>query len=141
MPETVGFTGTRSIRDCDLERIRAIVLGLPPGTTIVTGACIGVDAIVARIAHSPRYRVHTIVPANRSRVDPYWRKHCDVSEEMALGTDYRARNERIVELSDRLIAIAEYPEDHHRAQRSGTWQTVRIARRAGKTVEVHILNE
>jgi hypothetical protein len=99
-----------------------------------------VDALAARIAHGGRRRVHTIVPADRSRVDPYWRDHCDTFEEMPSGTDYRARNERIVELSDRLVALPEYPEDDHWSRRSGTWMTVRIARRAGKPVAVVVLH-
>lgn len=141
MADSIGFTGTRNVRDVDLERIRAAVLALPPDATVVTGACIGVDALVARMAHGGRRHVHTIVPAGRSRVDPYWRQHCNTFEEMPPGTDYRARNERIVELSDRLVAFPEYPEDHHRSHRSGTWMTVRIARRAGKPVEVVVLND
>ena len=107
---------------------------------MVTGGCIGVDALVARMAHGGRRRVHTVVPADRSRVDPYWRKHCDTFEELDPGTTYSDRNERIVELSDRLVAFPEYPEHHNLSRRSGTWMTVRIAGRAGKPVEVVTLN-
>src|SRR5215218_3584051 len=111
MDETIGFTGTRSVRDQDLARIKAAVLILPPTATVVTGACIAVDALVARVARGGRRRVHTVVPADRSRVDRYWRQHCDTFEEMPPGTDHRARNERIVELSDRLVAFPEYPKE------------------------------
>jgi hypothetical protein len=43
---------------------------------------------------------------------------------------YRDRNYDIVAACDLLIAIPQYPENDSRSERSGTWQTVRIARRA-----------
>jgi predicted Rossmann fold nucleotide-binding protein DprA/Smf involved in DNA uptake len=137
--ETVGFTGTRSVGMADLPRIRQIVEALPDGTMVVTGACIGVDAAVARVANRRDLIVHTIVPADRSRVDPKWLCHVDTFEELPDGTTYRDRNARIVALSDRLIAIPDHAEHDPESRRSGTWQTIRLARRAGKPVEIHVL--
>ncbi|HVQ45150.1 MAG TPA: hypothetical protein VMT30_09450 [Candidatus Saccharimonadia bacterium] len=141
MSETVGFSGTRSAGHRDAGRIADIVSDLPPDCTVVTGGCIGVDMLVAVAAHQRGLKVHTVLPADRSRVGRFWRQHCDIFEEMPPGTDYRARNERIVELSDRLITIPEASEDDPRSRRSGTWMTVRIARRAGKPVQVELLDE
>jgi len=118
--------------------IREAVQSLPEGTRVVTGACIGVDAEVAYLAYGT-YHVHTVVPADRSRVDPQWRDYCDTFEEMPVGTTYRDRNQRIVDLSTRLIGIAQAPEDDIHSRRSGTWQTIRMARRAGKAVDVRLL--
>lgn len=140
MPESVGFTGTRSLNPMeDIGRLMMILEALPTGTAIVTGACIGVDSFIASQAHNFGLSVHTVVPADRSRVDRRWRDHCDTFEEMASGTDYRARNVRIVELSTRVIAVPDHAEDAPESRRSGTWMTVRIARKAGKPVDVHVL--
>jgi predicted Rossmann fold nucleotide-binding protein DprA/Smf involved in DNA uptake len=137
MSETVGFTGSRHVTADMQEAIKKILLELHPEATVVTGACVGVDSYAAyRAWVLPFMKVHTIVPADHSRLDPYWRDHCDTFEHMPPGTDYRARNERIVELSDRLIAFPEHAEDDPRSRRSGTWMTVRIARKAGKPVQV-----
>lgn len=43
---------------------------------------------------------------------------------------YRTRNLDIVSVSDILIACPAYPEDNHKSGRSGTWQTVRMARQS-----------
>lgn len=137
----VGFTGTRNVPTAMLPRIRRIVEALPEGTGVVTGGCVGVDAIVARVANQRGLHVHTVLPADRSRVDRAWADHCSTYEEMPAGTDYRARNTRIVELSDEIIAIPEAPEHDPRSRRSGTWMTVRIARRAGKPVQEKVLAE
>jgi predicted Rossmann fold nucleotide-binding protein DprA/Smf involved in DNA uptake len=139
MSETVGFTGTRSANHRDAGKIADILAELSPDSTVVTGACVGVDMFVAAIARRLGMKVHTVVPADRSRVGRLWRQNCTTFEEMPPGTDYRDRNERIVALSDRVIAIPEAPEDAPESRRSGTWMTVRIARRAGKSVQVEPL--
>lgn len=139
MTETVGFTGTRSLPTSCYADVERIVKALPQGTRVVTGGCVGVDDFVAFTAHANGYPVHSVVPADQSRVAPGWGDYCSSFEVMPPGTDYRARNERIVELSDRIIAIPEALEDAARSRRSGTWMTVRIARRAGKPVQVEIL--
>jgi hypothetical protein len=48
---------------------------------------------------------------------------------------YKTRNWNIVNVSDVLIACPAYPENDKGSRRSGTWQTVRMARRASKTVK------
>jgi hypothetical protein len=140
MDKHVSFTGTRDITPADYPAIRDMVYGLPATTIIVTGACIGVDAFVARAAKAMSYRVHTVVPADRSRVDPEWRDHCDTFEEMPTGTTYRDRNVRLVELADDEVrAIVAHAEGDITSRRSGTWQTIRLARKAGKYVLTRLL--
>lgn len=142
MTETVGFTGTQNLSTKDYETVRSIVLSLPSDIRVVVGGCIGVDDYVAYVAFNSGYHVHAIIPFNRSKVAPDWRDYCTTYEEMPEGTDYRDRNTRIVEeVTDRLIAIAGYPENDPQSRRSGTWMTVRIARRANKLVEEHVLSE
>jgi hypothetical protein len=139
MSERIGFTGTRNLHHGDVDRIYAIVQALPGDAIYITGGCVGVDATVARIAYGLGRQVLTVVPADRSRVDPDWEQYCNESWELGPTSTYRDRNTLIVETSNRLIAFPEYPEDHARSKRSGTWQTIRMARSAGKPVEIHIL--
>lgn len=144
MTLTVGFTGTRRALTRDEQfRIAGLIHHLPEGTRIVTGACIGLDAFVAAFARREGRPVHTIVPADRSRVDPHWRDHCTTYELMSKGTTFRNRNVKIVgELvgpDDYLIAVPDHVEQAPESLRSGTWQTIRLARKSGKPVEVHVL--
>lgn len=140
--ETIGFTGTRHLRGPDWDRISGVVAAQTRvGDVLITGACVGADIAVAFSARELGRTVHTVVPANRAQVHPEWWRHCTTHEEMPVGTDYRARNERIVDLSDRLIAFPEYPERHPQSRRSGTWMTVRIALRNGKLVTIYVLNQ
>jgi hypothetical protein len=136
----VGWTGTRH-GSPEVERaIHRAFDRIDADAQIVTGACVGVDALVARYATSLGMAVHAVVPSDRSRVDPEWLRYCTTYEEMAPGTTYRDRNERIVALTTSdLFAVPEHPEGDPRSRRSGTWQTVRMARRARKRVHVHVM--
>lgn len=135
--ESVGFTGTRRVRPGD-EAVLARIVGALGAVRVVTGGCVGVDAVVAALAHQRGLHVHTVLPANRAQVDPRWREHCRTYEKMPDGTDYRGRNERLVRLSDRLVAVLDRP--YGRNVRSGTEMTINIARRSGKRVDIHVLH-
>lgn len=141
MAETVGFTGSRTLPQACYPVVERAVAALPDGTLVVTGGCIGVDDYVAYLAHRYGFKVHGVIPADRSRVPPGWRDIYDTYEQMPMGSTYRQRDERLVEISDRLIALPLLPEDAPQSRRSGTWMTVRIARSTGKSVEVHDLFE
>ena len=135
----VGFTGSRVVPPGTHPLIRDLVAELPPDTWVITGGCIGVDAIVARYAYRRRLNVHTVLPADRSRVDPQWMVWCTSHTEMGEGTTYRDRDEALVRRSDRLIALPLHTEEDRRSVRSGTWMTIRIALGVGKDVEIYLL--
>ncbi len=97
--------------------------------------------MIAEIGQAMGHLVHTILPANRSQVDGAWQYRCTSYHEMPAQTSYRDRNLAIVAASRSLIAFPEYPEEHRKSRRSGTWQTIRLARAAGIPVTVHILRE
>ena len=138
--ETVGFAGTRrALTLAERGRVSMLIASLAQDTRVVTGARRGVDAFVARSARHRNLVVHAVVPDDRDRVDPDWREHYDSFEMMPSGADRRAQDGRIVELADRIVAVAEHPEDDPRSRRSGTWRMVRRARQAGKPVEEHVL--
>lgn len=48
--------------------------------------------------------------------------------------DRKPRNQRVVDESTVVYGLPAYPEEDPRSERSGTWQTIRIARRARKLI-------
>lgn len=93
------------------------------------GDCIGGDydlhCIGRHSAADPRIVIHP--PA-----DPKKRAWC-VGDALLRPDDYRERNTHIVELADVLLA---FPAGMFEVVRSGTWMTVRIARRTHVPVVV-----
>ena len=141
-----GFTGTRTLDAADELVVARAVSLLEDGTEFTTGACIGADFFVGQSLWlaKPDAVHRVIVPADRSRVDHWW-THRAIGdtvrvEEMSAGTTYKDRNLRIVEHSDVLVAFPAHPEDDPRSRRSGTWQTVRMARQRGIVVIVTVLD-
>src|SRR5258708_6635636 len=111
----------------------------PENVLIITGACIGIDTEAAMIARHLQMRVKYVIPSDRKQVDPHWKDNCDEYEEMPFDTSFMQRNERMVEIADELFAFAAFPEDASRSTRSGTWATVRRARKKGIKVTTHTL--
>jgi hypothetical protein len=122
-----------------VDRIATIVDGLPEGTMVITGGCLGGDALVARLARARGLKVLTILPANHKEVDPEWREHCTEFYQMPPGTSYRDRNTRIVVLSRRMYGLADGPTNGV-DRGSGTWMTIRIAQRRGVPIQVEVLH-
>lgn len=98
----------------------------------VSGGCTGIDFYFGR-ACALRWplRSHIVIlPADRSRIGNWWSGMLNVQViEMPSDSSYRDRNQEIVNRSDRLAAWPAGPEDHPSQRRSGTWQTIRMARR------------
>lgn len=132
----IGFTGTRAPNNALLDKLVGLLASISPDNyEVITGACLGIDALVARQAFARGFSVHTIVPCNRSQVDPYWNQLCTTHELMPEDSSYKERNQRIVDQSDLLVAFAAYPEKYPKSGRGcNTWQTVRLARKAGLLV-------
>lgn len=139
--ERVTFTGTRHLREQDKAVIKRVVAGLPGDSMLIVGGCVGVDAYIARVGIGLAMYVHVVLPDNMSQVDPEWWKYFTYYEKAPGGSTYRDRNQRMLVLGDRLIAFAEHPEDHPASRRSGTWMTIRMARKCiGYPVEVYVLS-
>lgn len=98
--------------------------------TVVLGACIGYDeAIQAWYMHNrPGTRRIVVVPANRSRIGLSCLHDSGATFiTMSAGSDYRSRNEKLVELCDQLAGFWTGLR-----VRSGTFMTLNIARKVGK---------
>lgn len=133
----LGFSGTRrNLTHPEQAVITDFLYGLDGWDGFVTGGCIGIDHFAAWVlVHLfPEKRHVVIVPANRSRVAAWWRRVDNGARveviEMPPDTDYRDRNIRLVDECSWLTGIPEFTEHHPRSQRSGTWQTIRLARTA-----------
>lgn len=142
---SVGWTGSRvaqlpvAVFSFVQELLERVPRSDRQGVRLVTGACVGIDELVARLGHRAGYPVHTVVPWNRSMVDREWKRWASSFEEMPAGTSYRDRNYRLVILSNHLNAFPALDERDRRSLRSGTWQTVRLARGISVPVEVYVI--
>src|SRR5579863_4966865 len=141
----ISFTAARELSGAAADGVllNVLVTGVPHVDRYVTGACLGGDAFIGRwlYLNRPHAQHAVIVPADRSRVDPWWLEVTGPVEvtEMPPGTTYADRNARLVAEGTCVFGFPAYPEDDPRSQRSGTWQTVRLARRAGKLSQWHCL--
>ncbi len=125
----VGFSGSRQTPYGEARRIIIDDIDmLPLDTCVITGGCVGVDAVVAEFAHKRGLYVVTILPGNTRLVDPLHMQHAKWVE--ALDRSYKERNARIVHLSNKLNSYPAHAERDNRSTRSGTWQTIRMARDA-----------
>jgi len=130
-----GFTGTRAVEGYESDITTWLDSVVVNGTEFTTGACVGFDALAARhlAAMYPDALHRLIVPSNRSQIDAQLLTEFDALntsavELMSSGTSYKSRNARILDHTDVLIGVAEYPERHGKSVRSGTWQTIRMGR-------------
>lgn len=126
----------------DVDRIKKMVEGyirdlVPTPTEFTTGAAYGIDSIAATVAWT--YLEHPIVlrvcEPKGQRFNEGAREWGFVIEEVEGG--YMARNDRLVEHSDVLLA---FPRSWREELRSGTWATVRRARKAGIEIRYFPLN-
>jgi hypothetical protein len=143
--QTIGFSAGRAVTPAGESILRYHLARLPQAARYVLGGAGGGDAIIGRylVWKWPKASFVIIVPANRSQVDSWWEEYLgkiDITViEMPDGTTYADRNLRIVEESDVLAGFPIHPEDDRRSRRSGTWQTVRYARKAGMPSVWHTL--
>ncbi len=132
----IGFSGSRKINYDDavlqVETIlNEIYLQFAKEAQIITGGCIGVDEIVARVATGLLLEHVVILPERRGLVDKYWSVYCTEYVEH-VGT-YKERDAEIVNRSEILFAFPSCDEKDAEGNftRSGTWMTVRLARQKG----------
>jgi len=125
MAKVLGFTGTR--RGMTLAQKRAIEAllgaGAALGKVLVHGDCIGADADMHALAREAGMRVE-IRPCNLNsqRAGCHADKYYNTKSPLA-------RNRDIVEQADVMLAC---PSGFKEELRSGTWATVRHAKKSAK---------
>jgi hypothetical protein len=131
----IGITGTREgATPAQLAELRSHIAQIYAyngvnATVLHHGDCVGVDKQAHDIAleydmlievHPPTSGVHRAFTAGWSKLHK--------------PLPYRLRNEQIVARCDVLLAVPDGPESQR--PKSGTWMTVRMARRANKTLHI-----
>lgn len=125
----LGFTGTHlgmSPNQADMLRLR-----FAQGDVVEFhhGDCVGADEQADQIARDYGVRVVIHPPEDwKSRAGCYRERDVILPEQ-----PYLIRNHEIVDDTDEMYAA---PRGHKEALRSGTWATVRYARKVGKPLTV-----
>lgn len=128
----IGITGTREgANEQQLTELRQAIYNVwrngGQKAVLHHGDCVGVDQQAHEIAEEYGIVIE-VHPPN----DPAHRAYTTGWEILHREKSYAARNQEIVDACDVLIAVPEKPESA--APRSGTWMTVRKARKAHKPV-------
>lgn len=121
-----GFTGSSTAVTAEQWSAMYAWVGYEECDYFHHGDCVKADEVahecVSRVGVA-RIVIHP--PINRSR-----RAFCQGAWETEAPLPYLDRNRAIVDASDALLAMPDGPE----RQRSGTWSTVRYARKRGKPI-------
>jgi hypothetical protein len=125
----VGFSGTKDgVTAPQLASLETLFDLIPGARELHHGDCVGADDAAHHIATRLGWRIVVHPPQNQRRARGY-RGNLRLPP---LG--FLARNHEIARLCDLLIACPAQPE--HDNPRSGTWATVRHARRLHKPIAV-----
>lgn len=124
----VGFTGT-SKHGMTVNQI-SVLTALLTGSDFVLhhGDCIGADEGAHRLARMLGGKIIIHPPLAGSK-----QAHCRNADIVRPRQPYLVRNEDIVRECDVLVAA---PNELTEQRRSGTWATIRYARKAGKPVVI-----
>ena len=142
----VAFSGELELSEAEVAMVRRRLAAFERAELYVSGAAFGVDTVAALAAMDlfPDACHRVYVPAawhNEEAVAELGRRGAEVIEVPASGSragSYMARNDRMVADCDVLLA---FPHHAREELRSGTWATVRRARKARRRVVVEALRD
>jgi hypothetical protein len=122
----IGMTGTRhGLTEEAIKSFNQIIKSNEHVTEFHHGDCVGADGVCHDIAVS--YNIHTIIhPPNINSL----RANKNGSETRT-PQNYLTRNHNIVNETEMLVA---FPQTDKEITRSGTWSTVRYARKNNKKI-------
>ncbi len=126
MSSRVGFTGTQ--QGMTPEQLRELPALIAGALEFHHGDCVGSD----EQAHGLALAACLWIKAHPARFKGK-RAFCDRCNVVAAAKDPLVRNRDIVDETDRLIAT---PRWMYEALRSGTWATVRYARKIGRPITI-----
>jgi len=137
-PPVSGFTPYEQERIVD-----AVMPLLQSGDQLGCGGCIGVDELVglAVVRHNAgrprddRIRLVVFLPSNKGQIARAMVRHADLLIDHNQG--YLERDQALVNWAEHVVGIPLY--DETRQPRSGTWATVRMAKRANKLAKTLVL--
>ncbi len=126
----IGFTGTQQgMTDNQASKVSSYLRYLTKSASVEAhhGDCIGADKNFHDLCLE--FGIRTVIhpPTNQIK-----RAFCE-SDLVMLALPYLERNHKIVESAERLIAC---PKEKFEVLRSGTWATVRFARKVGRIVVI-----
>lgn len=123
----LGFTGTqRGMTELQKTLVKELIKAWAP-TELHHGDCIGADATASTFAELAGIRIIKHPPLNTSKQAnmPY--------DESRPAQDYLVRNKNIVNETLQLLAT---PGEETEQLRSGTWSTIRYARKLGRKITI-----
>ena len=124
----VGFTGTQQGMTEQQARVLVLIVSAFRMTEFHHGDCIGADAQAHDIVRkNSSCKIHIHPPIIRSK------RAFKIADVVYQEKEYLARNRDIVAACDLLIATPKLPVEE---LRSGTWATIRDARRNGKSLYI-----
>ena len=119
----IGFTGTRKGMSKHQEVVVKLFFALLHPTSAVHGDCIGADSEFHNIALDLQVPIY-IFPSNLAT-----RAHCSGYAMIYPPQPALTRNKSIVNMSNLMLAC---PHTEQEVLRSGTWATIRYARKVNK---------
>jgi hypothetical protein len=142
----IAFTGPVDITDVEAYAVRCVLERVAPADAYISGAVFGVDtaAALAAIDLYPEAEHRVYVPAawhNADVVTQLRRRGAvvfDVDCASSTAASYMARNDLMV--AD-CTALVGFPYTLTEELRSGTWATIRRARRAHRGIRLFPLRE
>lgn len=132
----LGFTGTREgLTEQQKDALRQVFLRLRP-TEFHQGCCVGGDEQATELLRDLSYAEDLLLIRTVAYPCTLWglvsKKAWELSTEVRFPEETLKRNRDIVDAVGHLVACPKGPEE----QRSGTWSTVRYARKQKKPITV-----